>query len=102
MIHVVARITVKVGQRSALIDAMRQLIPLVLAEEGCIAYTPAIDAATDVERQAPADDNVLTMIEQWQSVEHLKAHLAAPHMAQFRDKVGDMVESAQLRILQPV
>lgn len=102
MVHVVARITVKVGNRSVLIDAMRDLVPQVRAEEGCVSYTPSIDAPTDIERQAPVDDDVVTVIEQWQSVEHLKAHLAAAQMSQFRAKVGDLVESVELRVLQPV
>ncbi len=102
MVHVVARIAVKVGNRSVLIDAIRDLLPQVRAEAGCVSYAPSIDAPTDIERQAPAEDNVVTVIEQWQSVEHLKAHLAAVHMSQFRAKAGDLVESVELRILQPV
>lgn len=101
MIHVLANITVKPGQRDAFVAAFKQLVPEVLAEDGCIAYGPNVDLATDIDRQAPVNDADVCVIEQWQSVEHLKAHLAAPHMTAFREAHGHMVDSMQLRICEP-
>jgi quinol monooxygenase YgiN len=40
MIHVVAVITAKPGQRAALLEAFAALRPAVLAEAGCIEYAP--------------------------------------------------------------
>ena len=44
MIHVVAVITAKPGQREAILQAIRANLPAVRAEKGCIEYGPAIDA----------------------------------------------------------
>ena len=101
MIHVIASITVKPGTRDAYVAAFKKLVPLVLAEKGCIAYGPTLDIQTDIAAQAPVEPNVVTIVEQWSHVEDLKAHLAAPHMADFRGKNGHMVESLVLKIHQP-
>ena len=45
MIHVLAIITAKPGQREAILREFRANIPAVHAEKGCIEYGPAIDAA---------------------------------------------------------
>jgi quinol monooxygenase YgiN len=39
-------------------------------------------------------------MEKWRSVEDLKAHLNAPHMLDYRDKVEDMVEHVSIRVLR--
>ena len=44
MIHVVAIITAKPGQRGAILEAFRANMPAVHAEDGCIEYGPATDA----------------------------------------------------------
>ena len=44
MIHVLAYITAKPGQREALLKEFRTLLPAVRAEQGCIEYGPAVDA----------------------------------------------------------
>jgi quinol monooxygenase YgiN len=99
MIHVIATIKAKPGQRGTLLAAFKELLPQVLAEDGCVAYTPTIDARTDIARQARVGDDTLVMIESWRSVEHLKAHLAAPHMTAFRQKAVDWIDSSELRVL---
>src|SRR5687767_10417070 len=43
MIHVVAIITAKPGQRDNILEAFRANIPAVRAEDGCIEYGPTID-----------------------------------------------------------
>ena len=45
MIHVIAVITAKPGQRELILEAYRANRPAVLAEKGCIEYTATIDAA---------------------------------------------------------
>ena len=43
MIHVIAIITAKPGNRDAILEAFRANMPAVHAEAGCIEYGPAID-----------------------------------------------------------
>lgn len=44
----------------------------------------------------------VTIVECWESIEHLKAHLTASHMTAFRPNNGHLIESADLRILEEV
>ena len=100
MIHVVAQIEIKDGKQQAFLDEFRKLVPVVLQEEGCIDYGPTVDAETDIDRQH-TDDTVITIIERWESLDDLKAHLVAPHMATYRERVKDYVARATLKILRP-
>ncbi len=101
MIHVIATIEVRAGHRDKFLREFHQLMPAVHAEAGCLAYAPAVDADTGIDRQTPKGENVVTIIEQWESLDALKAHLAAPHMAAYRDRVKDLVTHAALHILKP-
>ena len=99
MINVIASITIKPGTRDRFVAAFNENVPAVLAEDGCIEYFPAVDADSTVEAQA-RDENVVTIIEKWESLEALYAHLGAPHMVAFREKAGDMIENLSLKILE--
>jgi len=102
MIFVVASIEVKDGQRDAFVKHFKELVPDVKAEDGCIDYGPTVDVeGTGIDRQVPVRGNVVTVVEKWESLEHLKAHLVAPHMGVFREKVKDLVVGAKLQVLQP-
>jgi quinol monooxygenase YgiN len=101
MIHVIATIELRHGQRDAFLAEFRKVVPQVLAEPGCIEYGPAIDAQTDIAAQHPMRDDVVTIVEKWASVEDLKRHLVAPHMQGYRPKVKDMISQTTLVVLQP-
>ena len=58
-----------------------------------------MDVETDVAIQQ-TDKNVVTVIEKWESLSHLKAHFTAPHMLDYKSRVDDMVETVSLKILQ--
>lgn len=99
MIHVVASISLKSGQLAAFAELFKANVPAVLAEEGCIEYTPAWDTASGIEGQ-DLDGDRLMVIEKWESLDHLKAHLEAPHMLAFRENAGHLVDSVELKILE--
>ena len=99
MINVVASIKVAEGRREDFIKIFLELMPKVHQENGCVEYFPAIDVASDLEVQ-DIDINCVTVLEKWQTLDALKAHLAAPHMDEFRDNTEGMVESLTLKILQ--
>jgi quinol monooxygenase YgiN len=44
---------------------------------------------------------VITVVEKWESLQALRAHLQSPHMAQYRSRVKELVGGARLHILQP-
>jgi quinol monooxygenase YgiN len=101
MIHVIANIELNAGTREAFLAEFHKLVPLVLAEDGCIEYGPAIDLPSGIGLQQPLRDDVVTVVEKWQSLEHLKQHLAAPHMRDYRVAVSEMVVGTKLFVLQP-
>lgn len=99
MVIVIATVQCQPGHRKDFLREFRQIVPAVLAEEGCIEYGPTVDASTDLENQN-LDDNRVTIVEKWESLETLKAHLVAPHMLEYRPKVKDFVAAAELRVLE--
>lgn len=99
MIHVIATVRVRPGTRAGFLEKFRALVPQVLAENGCVAYTPTIDAQTEIGRQQRCGEDVVTVIEQWESVAALQAHLVAPHMETFREGIRDLVVDMTIQIL---
>ncbi|MHC4872323.1 MAG: putative quinol monooxygenase [Planctomycetota bacterium] len=99
MINVLASITVKGGCVEKFVEIFKDNIPNVLAEKGCIEYMPTVDVETDIPPQVN-DCNVVTIIEKWESLDDLYAHLKAPHMDIYREKVKGLVESVSLKVLQ--
>ncbi len=101
MIYVIATIQVKPGQRDDFLAIFNRNVPNVLAEDGCIAYGPAVDVASGLAVQPPLRENTAVIMEQWESTAHLRAHLKTPHMAAYREEVKDMVESTMVQVLEP-
>jgi quinol monooxygenase YgiN len=102
MICVIATIQVAPGRRDELLAAVRRIVPTVLAEEGCIEYAPMVDATSGLPAQDEVRPSVVTMVEKWESVAALEAHLKTPHMMAFFEQTGDMRRGLGLRILAPV
>jgi quinol monooxygenase YgiN len=101
MIHVVAIITAKPGMREAILKEFRANMPAVHAEQGCIEYGPAIDAEGVGKIQTPFGEDSFVVIEKWESLEALKAHGAAPHMAAYAARTKDMIASRVIHVLTP-
>lgn len=101
MIHVVATLTVDAARRGEFLEAFARLTPAVLAEDGCLEYGAAVDQPTAIDAQQRAGDDAVVVIEKWESVAALEAHLAAPHMEAFRAETAEMLRGVSLLILQP-
>jgi quinol monooxygenase YgiN len=99
MIHVIASIRVKPGKRSAFLEIFKANAVTVKEEKGCIEYLPAVDTVTDLPPQR-LDENIVTIIEKWDNLEALLAHLGSSHMLAYREKVADVVEEVSLKILE--
>ncbi len=99
MIDVIASIRIRPGGREEFLQKFKANVPNVLAEDGCLRYQPSVDADSGIAAQVK-DDHVVTIVEQWESVAALHAHLAAPHMAAYRETVKDLVESVELKALR--
>jgi len=101
MIHVVAIIIAKPGQRGAILEAFHANVATVHAEHGCIEYVPVIDLPDGGTIQTPIGEDGLMVIEKWESVEALRAHAAAPHMVAYSAKIRDLVASRAIHVLSP-
>jgi quinol monooxygenase YgiN len=101
MVHVIAVITARPGKREAILKEFRANVPNVLAEKGCIEYGPALDAEPAPAFQTRLGPDTFMVVEKWASMDDLKAHAAAPHMAAYGAKVKDFVASRVIHILTP-
>jgi quinol monooxygenase YgiN len=101
MIHVIATIGTLPGRRDEFLAAFRQLVPTVRAEAGCLEYGPTVDLAAPISGQPPIRNDVVTVVEKWESVDALQAHLATAHMLAYREKVKGLVSGVEIRVLQP-
>ncbi len=102
MIHVIATVEVQAGRREAFLAEFRRVVPLVRAEPGCLEYGPTIDVAAGLPVQTALRDDVVTILEKWEGLDALRAHLATTHMQEYRSRVKDLVVRVQLQVLQPV
>lgn len=71
MIIVTVAGKVKAEFRDTFLEHMMELAVMVRSEEGCIKYQQNISSD---------DTNALFLYEEWQSKEHLLAHLETKHM----------------------
>jgi len=101
MIYVIAEIELAEGSRDPFVTHFQANVPHVLAEDGCLEYAPTIDLQTELTAQPPARVNCVTVVEKWESLTALQAHLVAPHMVTYREKVKGMVVKTTLRVLHP-
>ena len=101
MIHVLAVITAKPGQRAEVLKAFNANVPAVRAEKGCIEYGAAVDAEGAPSLQTRYGADTFVVIEKWESLDALRAHAQAPHMAAYAAKVKDLLASRVIHILQP-
>ena len=101
MIHIVAIITAKSGMREAILNEFRANMPAVHAEKGCIEYGPAIDAEGIGSFQTKFGPDTFVVIEKWESLDHLKAHAASPHMAAYAAKTRELLANREIHVLSP-
>jgi len=101
MVHVIAVITAKPGKRDAILAEARANLANVRAEKGCIEYGPAVDADPALGFQTKLGPDTFMVVEKWESMDALKAHAAAPHMAAYAAKVKDHIATRTIHILSP-
>ncbi len=100
-VHVVAVITAKSGMRETLLEAFRANVPAVLAEDGCIEYQATVDTDGVGGFQTKVGDDTFVVVEKWASLDALKAHAAAPHMAAYAATAKDMIADRVIHVLSP-
>ena len=100
-IHVLAIITAKPGRRAEVLEAFKANVPNVHAEAGCIEYVATVDAEGAGSSQTEFGADTFVVVEKWASLDALKAHAAAPHMAAYAAKTRDLIASRVIHVLAP-
>lgn len=95
-IHVNARAEIRPECLDAYLEILRDIVPRVLKEEGCLQYEPCLDWTPDGTR-LPA----VTMVETWTTKEALDAHLAGPNIAEFRKRYAGLRTGSTCQIMTP-
>ena len=101
MVHVIAVITAKPGKRAEVLKHFNANVPNVHKEDGCIEYGATIDAENALPFQTKWGADTFVVVEKWESMDALKAHAAAPHMAAYGAKVKEMLAGRVIHILSP-
>ncbi|MCP5080431.1 MAG: antibiotic biosynthesis monooxygenase [Alphaproteobacteria bacterium] len=99
-VHVVAVITAKPGMRGEVLAAFQANVPAVHAEEGCIEYGATVDVSDAGPIQTKFGEDTFVVVEKWESLDALKAHAAAPHMAAYAAKVKDLLAARAVHVLE--
>ena len=101
MIHVIATIELKPHTREHYLKILKENVPNVKAEAGCLEYEPAVDVDSGLSFQEAIREDVVTIVEAWESLEHLVAHLKTPHMQSYRDAVASYVRKVSVQVMAP-
>ena len=101
MIHVIATIELKPDCRDDYLKILSGNVPKVKAEDGCLAYEPTIEIESGLPIKSEIRENVVTIIEAWENLAALHAHLKTEHMAAYREAVIDYVVGLKVRVLKP-
>ena len=67
-------------------------------ENGRIHAIEGFEKATLISGEV---SDTFVVVEKWESLDALKAHAAAPHMAAYAAKVKDMIASRVIHVLSP-
>lgn len=99
MVHVLAVITTKPGMRDKVLEIFNANVPAVRAEDGCIEYGATTDHHDAGDVQTKFGDDTFVVVEKWASLDALKAHMVAPHMAAYGAKIKGMMADRRIHIM---
>jgi quinol monooxygenase YgiN len=101
MVNVIASVLVRQGKLSEFLEIFKPNVSIVRKEKGCIEYAATVDLDSGLPPQS-LNENMVTVIEKWDSLEALLDHLASPHMAAYQEKTQSMVVEVSIKVLQEV
>ena len=82
MIKVVAKNYIQEGKLEEILELYKELVEKTIVEPGCIKY----ELYQDINNQ-----RILTMIEEWESIEALDAHEKTDHFVRIFPLLKDLV-----------
>jgi len=100
MIQVIATIKAHDGQREALLAAFREILAEVQAKDGCRQYVLGANLPSGMPGQAGFDPADFVIIEQWDDLAALQAHVGSPsYQAWYLDR-WHWVAGASMQIFE--
>ena len=90
------------ASRADYVERTKAVLAAVRAEKGCLEYRLLGDAATDWDKPQRFGERTLWMLEKWESVAALQAHLQTPHMKAFGPTVRPMRSASTFHVLEDV
>ena len=88
-IIVLAKVEPKDGCLDSIVEVADELIFETLQEEGNIDY----------QLLKSIDDETLTFVEKWESLNALKKHMASPHFLNFGEESGEFVKNMTIQVI---
>jgi quinol monooxygenase YgiN len=101
MVYGVVTIRVRPGKMADFLLLFRENGAIVRQEKGCHRYLLTADVESGMPIQA-MDENVLTLLEEWESMDAIKEHLATTHMARYFEREKELVDGVTVRTLREV
>lgn len=102
MVNVIVFFDLHMGKRDEFLEEFRKIVPLVNAEDGCIEYGATIDVDMGDSKISPPRHDHITVLEKWESIDALKAHVTASHMLEYRPKVKPLIVKSQVFVTEPI
>ena len=90
------------ADRAEYLARTKAILETVRKENGCREYRLLGDFATDWEKPQRFGERTFWMLEKWESIRALKAHLETPHMKAFGPTVRPLRESSTFHVLGDV
>ena len=91
MIYVVATLSIKPGTAADVLAAADPCIEATRNEAGCLSYDLS---------QSMTDESTLVFVERWKSRADLDLHFKQPHMAVWREKGAQYIDSRKIEIIE--
>ncbi|WP_445428388.1 putative quinol monooxygenase [Alishewanella sp. HL-SH05] len=102
MINVIAEIEAKQGCKGKILTELMLIKPLVIEERGCLEYSITQHVKTDILGVTHAQDEVITILEKWESQDDLKSHLLTSHFLNYERSVKDWIFKVNIKILEAI
>ena len=88
-IMVLAKIEPKSGCSDSVVELSKELIENTISESGNIDY----------QLLQSTNEDYLTFIEKWESLDALKEHMASTHFVNFSDESKEFIENMEIQVL---
>ncbi len=102
MLHAIAFIVARSGQREALIKELEAYIPQVKAQPGCHECVILVDSNEMGGPQAPMAADRFAIWQKWDNIDALRSHMASPVLRDFFIRHRDSIANRMLQVMSEV